>query len=38
MRELMKKSDVVSGFLKIMMCACGGYIDAELNLRLLVIC
>jgi len=37
-RELMKKSDVVSGFLKMLMCACGGDIDAELKLRLLVIC
>ena len=38
MHELMKKSDVVSGFLKMLMCACGGDIDAELKLRLLVIC
>lgn len=38
MSELMKDSDVVSGFLKMLMCAYGGDIDAEFKLRLLVIC
>lgn len=34
----MKDSDVVSGFLKMLMCAYGGDTSAELKLRLLVIC
>lgn len=38
MSELMKDSDVVSGFLKMLMCAYGGDTSAELKLRLLVIC